>query len=133
MSYSNGDHDHDHDRLVSKVVDSVFYNITDSIIDVHTAVKVLAITVTAEFGALAMLFVAKDKVLASIAESEDSLWIYAAILVYVIGFLTFFASYRLVANKWRHSYSSILIWPLSIIAGVANLFLFLALLTLERR
>ncbi|MEO5860784.1 MAG: hypothetical protein ABIR33_17775 [Pyrinomonadaceae bacterium] len=133
MSDSNDEHDHNHDRLERKIVTSVWSNITDSIIDTHTAVKVLAITVTAEFGLFAMLFVAKDKVLTSIAESEDGLWIYAAIAVYVIGFLTFFASYRLIANKWRHSYSAILIWPLSIIAGVANLVLFLALLTLDIR
>ena len=122
-----------HNRIVSEVAASAFSNITDSIIDTHSAIKVLAITVTAELGGFAMFYVAKDKVEESLADDETGVWIYAAIAIFLVGFLTAFAGYRLIANKWRHRYSGILIWIVSIAAGAANIVLFLAFLVLSFR
>ena len=122
-----------HNRIVSEVAASAFSNITDSIIDTHSAIKVLAITVTAELGGFAMFYVAKDKVEESLADDETGVWIYAAIAIFLVGFLTAFAGYRLIANKWRHRNSGILIWIVSIAAGAANIVLFLAFLVLSFR
>ena len=123
--------DRSHNRIVSEVAAYAFSNITDSIIDTHSAIKVLAITVTAELGGFAMFYVAKDKVEESLADDETGVWIYAAIAIFLVGFLTAFAGYRLIANKWRHRYSGILIWIVSIAAGAANIVLFLAFLMLS--
>lgn len=130
MSYQN----YDQDRVVRQVSRSAFANITDSIIDTHSAVKVLAITVTAELVAFAMYYVSKDKVLEFLADPEnDGFWLYGAIGVFVIGFLTAFAIYRLVANKWHHHGSHIFIWFVSIAAGILNVLLFFAITTFELR
>ena len=80
-----------------------------------------------------MFYVAKDKVEESLADDETGIWIYAAIAIFLVGFLTAFAGYRLIANKWRHRYSGILIWIVSIAAGAANIVLFLAFLVLSFR
>jgi hypothetical protein len=133
MPYNNDQPDTQEEVLAS-VATSAFSNITDSIIDVHTAIKVLAITVTAEIGLFAMFYVSKDKVLEFLADPEnDSFWIYGSGAVFVIGFLTAFAVYRLVANKWPHHGPHLLIWLVSIGAGVLNVLLFFALVTFEMR
>lgn len=130
MSYQN----YDQDRVVGEVARSAFANVTDSIIDVHSAVKVLSITVTAELVAFAMYYVSKDKVLEFLADPEnDGVWLYGAIGVFVVGFLTAFAIYRLIANKWHHRGSHIFIWLVSIAAGILNVLLFFALTTFELR
>jgi len=130
LSYQN----YDQDRVVGEVARSAFANITDSIIDVHSAVKVLSITITAELVAFAMYFVSKDKVLEFLADPEnEGFWLYGAIGVFVIGFLTAFAIYRLIANKWHHHGSHIFIWLVSIAAGILNVLLFFALTTFELR
>ena len=133
MSFWNSDHGETQEEVVANVATSAFTNITDSIIDAHSAIKVLAITVTAELGLFAMFYVSKGKVADFLADSETELWIYASIAVFLIGFLTAFATYRLVASKWRHRNSGIWIWAVSIAAGSANILLYFAFLTLEVR
>ena len=119
--------------MASQVGGSAFYNITDSIIDTHTAVKVLAITVTLEIGGLAMLYVAKDKVADALAESDSGFWIYVSAAVFVVGFLNSFAIYCLVAKKWPHPGAQLLIWVVSVGVGVLNILSFFALMTFKMR
>ena len=133
MSLFGNDQPDTQDEVVGEVATSAFFNITDSIIDTHTAIKVLAITVTAELGAFAMFYVSKDKVNDFLAESESNVWVYGSAIIFLIGFLTAFAIYRLVANKWRHYGSHVFIWLVSIAAGVLNVLLFFALITFEMR
>ncbi|HVQ56099.1 MAG TPA: hypothetical protein VMS29_05045 [Pyrinomonadaceae bacterium] len=130
----NNDQPETQEEVVADVATSAFFNITDSIIDAHTAIKVLAITVTAEIGLFAMFFVSRDKVTEFLAESEnDNFWIYGSLAIFAIGFLTAFSIYRLVANKWPHPGSHFMIWLVSIGAGLLNLLVFFALITLEMR
>lgn len=133
MSFWKSDRGNTQEDVAATVATSAFSNITDSIIDTHSAVKVLAITVTAEIGLFAMFIVSKDKAVDFLAESETDVWLYASIGVFVIGFLTAFAAYRLIANKWWHRNSGTWIWLVSIAAGAANILLFFAILTLEVR
>ena len=130
----NNDEPETQEELVAHVATSAFSNITDSIIDAHSAIKVLAVTVTAEIGAFAMFYVSKDKVTEFLAESEnDNFWIYGSLVIFAIGFLTAFAIYRLVANKWPHATAHLMIWIVSISAGLLNVLLFFALTTFEMR
>ena len=125
MPFRSNNHGDTQDRVVSNVVDAALSNVTDSIIDTHSALKVLVITVTAEIGLLAMLFVAKPEF---IEEYEPDIWMYAAIAFFLIGFLTAFAMYRMIASKWIHRNSGIYIWLVSIAAAIANVFLLFAIL-----
>ena len=128
------DFNNDQNRVVGQVASSAFSNLTDSIIDVHSAVKVLAVTVTAELVAFAMYYVSKDKVQDFLDDPNNgNFWFYAAMGVFLIGFLTAFSIYRLAANKWRHNLWHIYIWPVSITAGVSNVLLFFALTSFEMR
>ena len=128
------DFNDDQERVVGEVTSSAFSNITDSIIDVHSAVKVLAITVTAEIVAFAMYYVSKDKVLEFLAdESNGDFWIYASIAVFLIGFLAAFSIYRLISKKWRHYGAHIFIWFVSFAAGGFNVLLFFFLTAFEMR
>lgn len=113
------------------VASSAFTTITDSIIDTHSAVKVLAITVTAEIFAFVMLYFAKDKVLDSLDESGSEVWIYAAIGTFVAGFLTVFASFPLLPTRYRKRIPKYAIWFVSVVAGLANIALFFVLLTFK--
>ena len=133
MPFRSKDHGDTQDRVARNVVDVALSNITDSIIDTHSAVKVLAITVTAEIGLLAMLYVSKDKAADFLAENEPDILSYGAIAVFMIGFLTAFALYRMISNRWHHRNSGIYIWLASIAAGTANVLLFFGILTLEIR
>jgi hypothetical protein len=125
MPFRTNNHGDTQDRVVSNVVDAALSNVTDSIIDTHSALKVLVITVTAEIGLLTMLFVAKPEF---IEEYEPDIWMYAAIAFFLIGFLTAFAMYRMIARKWIHRNSGIYIWLVSIAAAIANVFLLFAIL-----
>ena len=128
------DFNNDQDRVVGQVASSAFREITDSIIDVHSAVKVLAITVTAEVVAFAMYYVSKDKVLEFLEDEQNgSFWLYASIAIFLIGFLSAFSIYRLAANKWRHTGSHIYIWLVSIAVGTFNVLLFFFLTAFEMR
>jgi hypothetical protein len=66
MKYSS----QDPEELEYRVAKSAFFAVTDSISDTQGAIKVLAITVTAEIGAFAMLYVSKDKVLDFLASGD---------------------------------------------------------------
>ena len=123
----------DEDRMVREVAQTAFYDVTDSIIDAHTAVKVLALTFAAEAGGIAMTIIAKDKVKAALADSEGDAWIYAGAAVFLVGFLFVFAIYKLAARKWPHPGAAVFLWLVPIAAGALNVLLFFALLTLERR
>jgi hypothetical protein len=123
------DLDYNQRLLVDKVVRSAFFNITDSIIDTHSAVVVLAITITLEICGLGMFFVAHDKVMTALNGSDVGVWTYVSIGVFVVGFLNAFAVYRLIANKWPHSGSGLNSWLVSISAGLLNVLLFFALTT----
>jgi hypothetical protein len=127
------DLDYNQRKMVGEVVNSAFRNITDSIIDTHSAITVLSITVTSELGAFAMFYVSKDKVQEFIAESDDKVWIYGSKAVFVVGFLTAFAAYRLVADKWPHKRAHFLMWLVSIVAGALNVLLFFFLTAFEIR
>jgi len=133
MSLFNNNPDDDRDDVAGRVVSSAFSDITESIIDTHSAVKVLAITVTAEFGAFAMFYVSKAKVIEYLSDSENDIWIYGGIAVFLIGFLTAFAAYRLIANKWPHQSARAMIWLASFAVGLLNLGLFFALITFQMK
>src|SRR4051794_4898518 len=122
----------DQEILERKVASSAFTAITDSIIDTQSAIKVLAITVTAEIGAFAMFYVSKDKVI-EFLEKEDGFWIYGAIGVFLVGFLTAFAAFRLLPRRFPHPFFAFTIWIVSITAGLANIGLFFLLLTFQVR
>lgn len=117
MSDWDDHYDVRHRRRMDKVARIGLSNVIDSIVDTHSALKVLVITVTAEIGLLVMFFVAKPEF---IEEYEPDIWMYAATAFFFIGFLTAFATYRLMANKWRHRNSGNYIWLFSITAGIAN-------------
>lgn len=116
-------------RLIGKVATAAFSDITDSIVDTHAAVTVLAITMTLEICGLGMLYVANDKVMATLNGSEVNVWFYVSAAVFLVGFLNAFAVYRLIANKWPHQGARLNNWLVSVIAGSLNLFLFFALTT----
>jgi len=120
-------------EIERRVISSSFSELTDSIIDTHSAVKVLAVTVTAEIGAFAMFYVAKDKVLNSLSESDVDIWVYGGVAVFLIGFLTAFAAYRLIANKWPHQSAFVMIWLASLAAGLLNLGLFYVMVSFQMK
>jgi hypothetical protein len=122
----------DEKDLEYRVGKTAFTAITESIVDTQSAIKVLAVTVTAEIGALVMYYIAKDKVL-DFLESEGNFWIYASIGIFLIGFLTAFAALRLAPVRSRRRYLTYTIWPISIAAGLANITLFLVLTTFQTR
>ena len=121
----------DEDHVAREVASSAFTNLTDSIIDTHSAVKVLAVTVTAEVVAFAMFYVSKDKVQDFLADSDSGVWAYGSIAIFLIGFLTAFAIYRLIADKLPSSLPAFSIWLVSIAAGIANLCLFFLLVNFQ--
>jgi uncharacterized BrkB/YihY/UPF0761 family membrane protein len=125
--------DEEYNDPVGAVATSAFANITDSIIDTHSAIKVLAITVTAQIGALLMFYVSKDQVIDYLEDSESDVWIYGSIVIFALGFLTAFAVYRLVANKWPHRTSGVLIWLVSIAAGLLNIGIFFVLINFQMK
>jgi hypothetical protein len=122
----------DQEEVEAEVASTAFYAITDSIIDTHSAIKVLAITVTTEIGALAMFYVSKEKVL-DFLEKEEGFWIYGAIGVFLVGFLTAFAAFRLLPSGFRRRFFRYAVWAVSIAAGLANIALFFMLLTFRMR
>jgi len=133
MALFNNKIDDEYDDPAGAVATSAFAEITDSIIDTHSAIKVLAITVTAELGAFLMLYVSKDKVIEYLEDSENDVWIYGSVVIFVIGFLTAFAVYRLVANKWPHPTSGVMIWLVSAAAGFLNIAIYYMLINFQLR
>ena len=120
-------------KVVGEVITTAFSSITDSVIDVHSAVKVLAITVTAELGVLTMVLFAREKLSESLADQGDNFWIYGSVAVFVNGFLIAFALHRLIIQRWPYAGAYLAIWVVSAFAGVANFFLFFVLLTNQFR
>ena len=133
MALFNNKIGEEYDDPAGAVAASAFSEITDSIIDTHSAIKVLAITVTAQIGTFLMFYVSKDKVIEFLEDAENDVWIYGSIIIFVIGFLTAFAVYRLVANKWHHRNSGIYIWLVSIAAGVLNIAIYYMLINFQLR
>ena len=106
---------------------SAFFAMTDFIRDTQSAITVLSITVTAEIGILAMFYVAKDEVFEFLAAGEF-VWIYASIGVFLVGFLTAFAAFRLLPRSFPRPFFGYTIWVISTTAGIANVALFYMLL-----
>jgi len=104
---------------------------TDSIIrDTQRAIVALAITVTAELGALAMIYVSKDKLLDFIDKQGD-FWIYASFAAFLIGFFAAFAAIRLMPRFIKQLFFSLTVWLISIGVGLANVALFYSLLAFQ--
>src|SRR5690348_9080173 len=79
---------------------SAFGNLTGWIVDTQSAITALAITVPAEIGGLVMLYMAKDKVSDAMRSSDGDVWIYAAIGVFLVGFIGAFAAFRLLPRSF---------------------------------
>ena len=123
----------DQDRLERKIAQTAFSAMTDSILrDTQRAIAALAITVTAELGALAMIYVSKDKLLDFI-DKEGDFWIYASIGAFLIGFFAAFAAVRLMPRVIKQLFFSLTIWLISIGVGLANVALFYSLLAFQTR
>ena len=123
----------DSDEVERKVASSAFSSITDSIVDTDSAVKVLAVTVTAEIAAFTMLYVSKDKVQDYLAESGNNVSIYGSFAAFLIGFLTAFAAFRLIFGNFPRNAPGYMIWPISLAAGVGNVALFFLLINFQMR
>jgi hypothetical protein len=128
MKYSLQDEE-DIERQVGR---SAFFAMTDSIIDTQSAIKVLSITVTAEIGVLAMFYFSKDQVF-EFLKSGDNVWFYATIGVFVVGFLTAFAAFRLLPRSFPRPFFRYTIWIISIASGIANVVLFFVLTNFQIR
>ena len=122
----------DQEDVEYRVGTSAFFSAAHSIIDVQSAITTLAITVTGELGAFAMIYVSKDEVYKFLAAGEN-VWIYASVAVFVMGFMTTLAAFRLMPFRFRRGTMSTAIWPVAVIAGIANIALFYALLTFQFR
>src|SRR6478672_95011 len=114
----------DQDDVASEVASSAFRNVTDSIVDTHTAVVVLSIAGAAEIGGLVMLRMARYEVQRALERSDLDVWLYSAAGVFVVGFLISYAFYKMAARKWPHPTAYIMCWLVSIMAGVGNIVLF---------
>lgn len=111
---------------------NAFSAITDSIKDTHSAITVLSITVTAEIGLIAFVLISKDEAY-KFLEAGDNVWIYAAVGLFLIGFLTTVAAYRFLPKSIRRRFFANTIWIVSIAAGLANIALFYVLMTFRFR
>ena len=120
-------HDHRHNKVISRVGSAAFSDATNAIIDTHSAVKTLAITVTLEIVAVAMFTIAKDKVVELVENSGDDLWFYGGAVFFFNGFFIAFALYRLIADRWPHRGMQIFIWLISFAAGALNVLVLFAL------
>ena len=106
---------------------AAFSDATSSIIDTHSAVKVLAITLTLQVVAIAMFVIAEEKVAELIENSGDDFWLYGGAVFFFNGFFIAFAVYRLIANRWPHRGMGIYIWLVSTAAGAINVLFLVAL------
>jgi hypothetical protein len=69
----------------------------------------------------------------SLADPDSVLLTYGSIAVFVIGFLTAFAIYRLIGRSIPRAVPTFMIWPVSIGVGIANLALFFFLVSFQLR
>jgi hypothetical protein len=123
----------DQEEVERRVVSSAFNNLLDSIVDMHTAVKVLAVTVTAELMAFVMIYVSKDKLQDFLNDSSSNVWIYSAVGSFLIGFLTVIAASRFFPTRIIRGLGQYMIMPIAIIAGLGNIGLFVLLVMFEFR
>src|ERR1051325_8355104 len=100
---------HDEDEVERKVARTAFFAMADSIVDTQSAIKVLAITVTGEIGLIAFVIVAKNEAY-KFLDSGENVWIYASIGLFLIGFLTPFAAFRLLPRRIRQRFLTYTIW-----------------------
>lgn len=122
----------DQDEVEERVERSAFRAITDSIVDTQSAIKVLAITVTAEIGLLAFVYVNRDEAF-KFLESGDMVWLYAGVGLFLIGFLTAFAAFRFAPRSLRQIFFAYTVWIVSTVAGLTNIALFYFLLGIRAR
>ena len=122
----------DQDEVEGRVERTAFRAITDSIVDTQSAIKVLAITVTAEIGLIAFVYVNRNEAF-KFLESDDAVWLYAAVGIFLIGFLTAFAAFRFVPRSLKQIFFAYTVWIASIAAGLANIALFYFLLSIQTR
>ena len=128
MSYDN-----DPQRIERKVYEAAYDTWTSAILEsTQSAILTLAVTVAADIGALAMIYVSKDKVLDFIDKQGD-FWIYACLILFAVGFLGAFAAIRLLPKFIKQLFFSVTIWLISIGVGLANVALFYSLLAFRMR
>jgi hypothetical protein len=123
----------DQEKVERRVVSSAFNNLLDSIVDTHTAVKVLAITVTAEIMAFVMIYVSKDKLQDFLNDSSSNVWIYSAVGAFLIGFLTVIAASRFFPDRFIRGFGTYMIMPIALFAGIGNIGIFVLLVMFEFR
>jgi hypothetical protein len=80
-----------------------------------------------------MFWVSKDKVQESLADPDSGLMTYGSVAVFLVGFLTAFAGYRLIQGRFPRDWPKVTIWLASIAAGLANLLLFFMLVNFQLR
>src|SRR4051794_30784280 len=93
------DLDYNQRRLEGRVAQSVFANIIDSIVDVHSAVVVLAIAGALEVGALAMLIFARDQIVSSFSALNSTTYTWAYPVAVINGFLLSLAACTLISRR----------------------------------
>ncbi len=134
----------DQDDVESELASSAYDEVLESASSPHSAFKVLAITVTAEIGLIAMFLVAGDRVEGFL---YDENFVYLAMAVFAIGFLIAFTTFRMFEHSWGYrdrrnsnifsghptgpNTGGIWIWFLSTAAGVFNMILFYLLLKIN--
>jgi hypothetical protein len=123
----------DPQRIERKVYQAAYDTWTDAILEsTQSAILTLVVTVTADLGALAMIYVSKDKVLDFIDKQGD-FWIYACLILFAIGFFGAFAAIRLLPKFIKQLFFSFTVWLISIGVGLANVALFYSLLAFHIR
>lgn len=120
-------HEHQQNRVIRRVAEAALSDATSGIMDTHSAVKTLAITVTLEAVAIAMFIIANEKVAELINSSPADFWFYGGAVFFLTGFFTAFAGYTLLANRWPQRNAGFFLWVLSFAVGALNLLLFFAL------
>ena len=114
----------DPQRIERKVYQAAYDTWTSAILEsTQSAILTLVVTVTADLGALAIIYVSNDKVLDFIDKNGD-FWIYACLILFAIRFLGAFAAIRLMPRVINQLFFSVTIWLISVGVGLANVALF---------
>ena len=107
----------DQDRVERKVYQAAYDTWTSAILEsTQSAILTLVVTVTANLGALAMVYVSRDKLLDFIDKQGD-FWIYACLILFAIGFFGAFAAIRLMPKFIKQLFFSLTIYLISIGVG----------------
>ena len=109
------DLDEDDVRVAGKVAQTAFSDIVNSLVDVHSAVVVLAITGALEVGALAMLIVAREQVVASFSAQGSTTYIWAYPAAIGTGFFLSLGVCTLISKR-----TSFVSWLISMAFGFLN-------------